>query len=249
MELSDSFKELDRRLKEYINNNIKDQQALNSLLSETQEALEKCENEKRSLKMLETKKEYRSDQEQNMNRQWKDIMKNLCNSFYEGNNQKINPIDCLKLIKHKKSVDCYDCLDAVKELLPDSLEILPEAFSSAKKHKDFNSDKIDQLFELLWKLGTNFRDRILQMTESGEEPRTCKAAKDIFGRRYSPQDGEYIIEYERKNLDIRQHLKIDSKGKKHGAEIASDNSCLRIHFAWHDKSKKVLIGHCGKHRG
>ncbi|MCY4332032.1 MAG: hypothetical protein OXC96_05965 [Cyanobacteria bacterium MAG CAR1_bin_15] len=70
-ELNSSFKELDKKLKEYINDNIKDYQALNSLLSEAQEALDKCENEKRSLKMLETEKEHRSKEQENMDRQWK----------------------------------------------------------------------------------------------------------------------------------------------------------------------------------
>lgn len=69
-----------------------------------------------------------------------------------------------------------------------------------------------------------------------------------FGRKYSPQGEKYVIEYKGKDVDMRQHLKIDSKGKTHGIETASDESCLRIHFAWHDESKKVLIGHCGKHR-
>ena len=99
------------------------------------------------------------------------------------------------------------------------MEILPQAFESATKHKDFNPDKIDQLFDLLRKLGTSFRDEMLKMKESGEGSlRTSQAAESVFGRKYSPQGKKYSIRYKEKDFNMRQHLKIDSKRRKNIVE-------------------------------
>ena len=242
-DFNDRFNQLDSNV-EILSEELRDHEK-SLKLSECEKSLKSL---KESIEDIKESKRKKQDQEQkDSERRWK-ITKNLCENFYTNDNsQKTSPIDYLKLIHANKSVKYSDCLDAAKKLLSHSLEILPEADKSAKEFKDFNSEKIDQLFELLWKLGTDFRDKMQEMKEDGEKPRTSKAA-EVFGRKYASQDDEYIIEYKGKPVDMRQHLKIDSKRKTHGKDKASDNSYLRIHFAWHDESKKVLISHCGKHR-
>ncbi|MYK86452.1 MAG: hypothetical protein F4025_08670 [Synechococcus sp. SB0669_bin_7] len=274
--VSNSVKEIDTELKGCINNSVNEltgtlgdkidnlktinsenEKALNDLDEKFSKSLEQCEDERKSLKMSVEEKEHRLKlQESNKDKQWK-IMKDLCKN--DKDNQKASPIDYLKLIKIKKSITCFDCLDAVGKLLSDSLEILPKAISSAREFEDFNSEKIDQLFELLWKLGTSFRDGMLQMKKSGEgSPRTSKVAKLIFGKeRYAEKEKDnkrFSIEYQGESIDMSQHLKIDRRSNQYQrpgtnkTTRKSDNSCLRIHFNWHDESKKVLIGHCGRHR-
>ena len=249
---NDRFNQLDSNVEILSEKLIKlkdDEQSLSDLDRELSTKLSKCEDEKKLLEKSVAESERNQEQKDlRDSKRWK-ITEDLCKSFYASDNsQKTSPIDYLKLIHANKSVKCSDCLDAAKKLLSHSLEILPEADKSAKEFKDFNSEKIDQLFELIWKLGTDFQDKMREMEEDGEKPRTFQAAKDVFGRKYASQDNEYIIEYKGEPVDMRQHLKIDSKRKTHGEEMASDNSYLRIHFAWHDESKKVLISHCGKHR-
>ncbi|MCY4332031.1 MAG: hypothetical protein OXC96_05960 [Cyanobacteria bacterium MAG CAR1_bin_15] len=169
-------------------------------------------------------------------------MKDLCNSFYESNNQKINLIDCLKLIKHKKSINCYDCLDAVRKLLPNSLEILQKAFDSAREIKRFQST--EQAFGLLFDLGTKFREAKLV------GKRDHDAGKIIFGEKYASNESETAksnrrakkertVSYKGTEEIVWQHLKIGNK--------ESPNCTLRIHFFWDQEDEKIVISHCGKH--
>ncbi len=247
VELNNSIKMLTSTLEKKIDNLRNENGALNDLEKEQEEfqnLLRKCEKEKESLnkEKLELQKILK-DQESDVDKQW-EIMKDNCKED-EKKNQKINPINYLKLIKSSKSVSCCDCLDAVKKLCPDSLEMLPEASDSAKAHKNFKS--INQLFEILWKLGTSFQEKMLKTQEDNKESRVSKAAEEIFGRKYAPTGSQCDVEYKGKKLHMSDHLKIDNKNKIRGKEKTPDNSCLRIYFSWDAESKKVLIGHCGKH--
>ena len=239
--------ELTSTLEKKIDNLRNENEALNDLEQEQekfQELLRKCEDEKGSLdkEKIELQKILK-DQESNIDKQWK-IMKDNCKED-EKKNQKINSINYLKLIKSSKSVSCYDCLNAIKKLLPDSLKILPEADKSAKDHEKFTN--IDQLFELLWKLGTDFQERmrpegsrsseIVQAVFSKGQYAPYSSKKNKGGKRKCP-----TVKYKGKTIEMDEHLKIGG-----GGEGAPENSCLRIHFSWDVESKKVLIGHCGKH--
>lgn len=244
----DSVNELTSTLEKKIDTLSNENEALNDLEQEQEkfrERLRKCEDEKELLneKKIELQKLLKN-QESNTNKQWK-IMKDQYKED-ERKNQKTSPINYLKLIKSSNCVNCYDCLDAVKKLCPDSLEVLPEADDSAKDHKNFKS--IDQLFKMLWKLGTTFQEKMLKAQKNKEELLNHKAGEEIFGRKYAPiGDKRCTVEYKGKILYMPEHLKIDNKNKIRGKERAPDNGCLRIHFSWDAESKKVVIGHCGKH--
>ena len=239
--------ELTSTLEKKIDNLRNENEALNDLEQEQekfQELLRKCEDEKGSLNKEKIGlQKILKDQESNIDKQWK-IMKDNCKED-EKKNQKINPINYLKLIKSSKSVSCYDCLNAIKKLCPNSLEILPEADKSAKDHEKFTN--IDQLFELLWKLGTDFQERMRP-----EGSRSSEIAQAVFSKgQYAPysskenKGGKHepaSVQYKGRTIKMHEHLKIgdDERG-------APENSCLRVHFSWDVESKKVLIGHCGKH--
>ncbi|MCY4174346.1 MAG: hypothetical protein OXF25_09875 [Cyanobacteria bacterium MAG CAR3_bin_5] len=220
MELNSSTKELDAKLQECVDSKIHELTNSQNDLANKIDGLDNNlktisqyidgENEK-ALNDLQQELSIRPEKCEDELKEYKDKMKNQLPKASAEEKDRLKDQESSKAIKHFK---CPDCLYAAKELLSDSLEILPQAFESATKHKDFNPDKIDQLFDLLRKLGTSFRDEMLKMKESGEGSlRTSQAAESVFGRKYSPQ------------------------GKKYS-----------IRFAWHDESKKVLIGHCGRHR-
>ena len=174
-------------------------------------------------------------------------MKNLCEEFYKSDQKKTSPINYLKLINASTSVKCSDCLDTVKKLCHDSLEVLPCADKSAKDHDDFQ--RIDQLFELLWKLGTDFQKKM----KTGEKSRTSTVGPDVFSGKYAPtvdtqskkDEDKYTFEYKGNDVFMPEHLKIDHN--REGPGKGSKSLYLRIHFYWDAKSQKVVIGHCGKH--
>jgi len=218
-----------------------DNKALNDLEQEVSGNLIRYKNENNSLReSLEEAKRKLKDQDSNKNDQW-EIMKDLCNKFYtsDKNSQKTNPIDYLKLIKATKSVECLDCLDAAGRLLPDSLTILPKALRSAEKHRDFKSEKIDQLFERIWKLGTELREKLKKGS------RTYEAVSGVFTQEQCALKGgkPVTVEYQGKTVEMHEHLKIDDAG----GNGAPKNSCLRIYFHWDNENEKVVIGYCGKH--
>ena len=258
--LSDNVKELDIQLEgrikgvseltgtlgNKIDNLSNNNKALNDLVLES---LEQFKSENKPVQASTTEEEPEPKYQKlnnNRDKQWK-IMESLCREFYKNDkkNQKISPSDCLQLINVSNSVNCYDCLTAVKKLLPDSLEVLPEADKSAKDHKKFTN--IDQLFELLWKLGTDFQEGMQR-----EESRSSEVAQAIFSKgQYAPHSSKEdkggkrkpaSVQYKGETMEMDEHLKIGG-----GGEGAPENSCLRIHFSWDVESKKVLIGHCGKH--
>ena len=235
--IKSDFTELSGNVINKIDNLSKDSKALNDLVLKSLE-----QNKPLQASTAEEEPESkRQKSNSNEDKQW-EIMEGLCRKFYENDekNQKIqsiSPLDCLQLITISNNVNCYNCLSAIKKLLPDSLEILPEADKSAKDHKKFTN--ISQLFKLLWKLGTDVQEKMRP-----EGARTSDAVKDTFTeKQYAPQGGKTaIVKYKNETKEMHEHLKIGG-----GGEGASENSCLRIHFLWVPESKKFVIGHCGKH--
>ena len=135
------------------------------------------------------------------------------------------------------------CLELVsEELCPGHLLVLDSAWSTADQAKGFEHG--DQLFELLWLLGTHYREQKL----AGAPDRI---AGQVFGSsNYAARESKTIennpqakrartFSYQGKNIEMWQHLKIGAKD--------SENRTLRIHFCWDEELGKVVIGHCGKH--
>lgn len=139
----------------------------------------------------------------------------------------------------------YDSLLLAKQAFADTLVILEEAERSAE---DFDSGSAEEVFDILralsvdlWQMyfgkdGTPqgdveeaFRSKTglaLSFTESSQTNKSAKL-KQLRERRY---DGRII--------DISPHVKGTSGTRKEK---------LRVHFAIDQKTRKIVIGHCGAH--
>jgi hypothetical protein len=126
-------------------------------------------------------------------------------------------------------------------LCTESFVVLDSAWNSAREAKGFEHG--DQLFELLWILGTDYREQKIAGAPdliAGQE----------FGNRYAARESNTTEDnpkarkartfiYKEEEIEMWQHLKIGAKD--------SINRTLRIHFNWDCNSGRVVIGHCGKH--
>jgi len=126
-------------------------------------------------------------------------------------------------------------------LCTESFVVLDSAWNSAREAKGFEHG--DQLFELLWTLGTDYRHQ--KITGAPD-----LIAGQEFGNRYAPRESSTTEDnpkarkartftYNGEEIEMWQHLKIGAKD--------SINRTLRIHFYWDSNSGRVVIGHCGKH--
>jgi hypothetical protein len=120
----------------------------------------------------------------------------------------------------------------------DRIEILPDAMASAKSSADFRLG--EQAFDLLWKLATDYW---VTVQEGGDVK-----ARAVFGSTYAAREKKFLTKSgtAKRTFDVKgeavfmeQHLRIGT------ADNTADT--LRIHFCWLPKSKKIVIGHCGRH--
>ena len=142
--------------------------------------------------------------------------------------QRLKPRDCLELVSG--------------ELCPGHLLVLDSAWSSADQARGFEHG--GQLFELVWLLATEFREKKL----AGAPDRI---AGQVFGSSsYAARESATTQEnprakrartfaYKGKTVVMWQHLKIGTKD--------SENRTLRLHFHWDGDLNQVVIGHCGRH--
>jgi len=149
----------------------------------------------------------------------------------------------LRTVASKERLKPKACLQLIsEELCPGSLLVLESAWNAAEQARGFEHG--GQLFELLWLLATDFRQRKLDGAPD-------MAAGQVFGANsYAPRESQTIernpqarrartFSYGGKSVEMWQHLKIGAKD--------SENRTLRIHFCWDQELAQVVIGHCGKH--
>lgn len=144
----------------------------------------------------------------------------------------------LRFFKNEAGV--ADQLQAISVLYPDAVYLLPSALRSAESADQF--EHLDQLRELLFKLVTEYRQSLIDGNGNNEASRA-------FGRNnFTTKESDNLsnkgriartFEYQGNSLVMEQHLKIGVKD--------SEAHCLRLHFHWDSVSKKIVIGHCGKH--
>lgn len=134
-----------------------------------------------------------------------------------------------------------DCIKAVAVLYPHRLVVLESAVASARKSKQFTAPR--KAFELLSKLGSEYYDALAA-------GRGDQEARQVFGKAYAPKESETVeknkracdlrtFEYNGKNIPMMSHLKIGVKDSK--------TETFRCHFTWDAESRRIVIGHCGKH--
>jgi hypothetical protein len=132
-------------------------------------------------------------------------------------------------------------LELAERICPDSFVVLESAWKSAEEAAGF--ERGERLFELLWRLGTSYREARLagQPDVAGIHVfGAAFAAKESNTTQNSPKAMRWRrFDYNGKEVVMAQHLKIS------GGD--STNRTLRIHFHWDPEAGRVVIGHCGKH--
>ena len=137
----------------------------------------------------------------------------------------------------------YESLSLFDRLWPTRAVVLPEAYDSAKEYGQGSAVETWKLLTaiatVLWRLkfeenaGGNLTRRFQDETSieiARTELKLTKANADFMHLRQRRYNGKVI--------DITPHVK--GKGN-------SKFDPLRIHFAFDDDNRKIVIGHCGRH--
>jgi hypothetical protein len=136
-------------------------------------------------------------------------------------------------------------LQLVSLLNEDRVEVLPDAFVSAKKSDALSNVARKKLCKLVQTLlgpyfddlagkkgdavaKQNFNENSFAATESEstQSNKKCRDARTF----YDASGNSYVM---------WAHLKVGNS--------ESPQDTIRLHFAWDPKKKKIIIGHCGKH--
>lgn len=134
-----------------------------------------------------------------------------------------------------------DGLKVISLLFPERIVILESAWKSARDAAEFKGPR--RAFELLHRLCTGYWEALAAGKSDGE-------ARAIFGNAFSAKESETVegnkraralrtFSYKGKPHEMMMHLRIGNK--------PSVAETFRAHFEWDADSKKVVLGHCGKH--
>jgi len=132
-------------------------------------------------------------------------------------------------------------LEVLEDQFSHRLVILPTARQSARAAEKFRHRR--RLAQVLLKLVTEYWTE-LQMGHGDVD------ARKVLGEYYAAHESETVANtprlrrartflYEGRNLYMSQHLKI---GVKDGVA-----ETIRVHFAWYEPSRMIVIGHFGEH--
>ncbi len=146
----------------------------------------------------------------------------------------------LQLAARKQEPTPLECIDALARAFGDRCVVLDTARDSAKQMPPFRHGR--KLLQLLLTLVTDYRDQLMNGGDA--------EARRLFGNHYAAKESSTvngnaelrshrIFRHEGRDIEMFQHLKIGAK--------ADQQKTIRIHFAWDGGSKRIVIGHCGKH--
>ena len=147
----------------------------------------------------------------------------------------------LRLAAGRDEPNPLDCIEIIERLYGDRCTVLESARSSAKKMKGFVNGRY--LFDLLERLVTTYRDRLMKRGDS--------AARRVFGRgEYAAKESKSVManpmmrrqrtfNYDGAQVEMFRHLKLG---------VADDpTQTIRVHFHWDGDRNRVVIGYCGEH--
>lgn len=134
------------------------------------------------------------------------------------------------------------CVRIIATAFPDRVVVLDDAYSSAKKAREFRQQ--GKLASLLLRLATDYYSALVD-GKGDAEASTC------FGEAFAAKESETTMSnarakkertfrYAGEDLVMWPHLKIGVK--------ESVAETIRVHFAWVPESKRIVIGWCGEHR-
>jgi len=133
------------------------------------------------------------------------------------------------------------CLRLIDRLFSDRIDILPEAWQSARAAAAFKYGP--RLFGLLYTLATEYWGAL-------EAGRPDSEARTHLGAAYAAKESETVesrkearsrrtFEYRGRDILMLKHLKIGVKD--------SAAETIRVHFEWMPEEAVIVIGHCGPH--
>ncbi len=147
----------------------------------------------------------------------------------------------LELAARKEEPSPLECIDAIARASGERCIVLASARESAADMDQFRHGR--KLLRLLRLLVTDYRDRL--MANGDAEARQVFSANDYAAKESATVMGNRklkrarIFRHRDRDIEMFQHLKIGRK--------ADQRQTLRVHFAWDGESRRIVIGHCGKH--
>ena len=136
-------------------------------------------------------------------------------------------------------------LNTIKTTMSDEIILTSSAFKSAKEHPHYRyPERVLEAFEMLKKSHDKFRsisgknmkiDYSKILRKSGMNFEIANGESKSTMNKYPLSR---TFKHNGKDVQMLPHIKI-GKG--------SDDETVRIHFIFDSKSKKFIIGHCGKH--
>lgn len=210
-------------------------------LSQLSGELEQAQQEKESLEfsLLESEE------------QVQDLEKQIKQSAYANSQRSDLPADLTKdeeivglLIKvaaDAKGPTPEECLNLLAKVYPKRLIVLPSAIESARQVSSFTQNR--RLLDMLSRLVTEYLPAYL---ESGDAVARSTFTNNEFAARESDtvvNSKQYrayrVFDVDGHEVEMLKHLKVG---------VADDpKSTIRVHFEVDQKSKRLVIGHCGVH--
>lgn len=145
----------------------------------------------------------------------------------------------LRMALNPDRASLSDLLILIQIAYPTRIVVLPEAFKSARESSDFRHPA--EALSLLHRLAGPYADALASNKPDSE-------AKRCFGySEYAANEGQIATRgrrlrtfvYDTEPVEMLRHVKF---GNSEGTA-----TCLRIHFHWDGKNRKLVIGHCGRH--
>ncbi len=135
-----------------------------------------------------------------------------------------------------------EALRLVNALFADRIVVLETAFESAKESDRHGFRQGGKAVELLIKLCTDYWTALRE--GQGDQQARASFGKNVFAAKEAESlsnDGKRrrTFNYLGRDVIMEKHLKYGVKD--------SAAETLRIHFEWFAESKRIVIGHCGKH--
>jgi len=151
-----------------------------------------------------------------------------------------SPENAIDMIIQERKPTVSECLVLLKSVYPDRIVLLPSALDSAQDHIHFQETA--RFMNLLYKLGGEYYDILIEKGDS--------EARKVLGNGYAPTESdttkgnpkavrERTFHYNGQDITMFQHLKIGIKD--------SSIDSIRLYFEWDADTRKIVIGHCGRH--
>lgn len=149
--------------------------------------------------------------------------------------------DLIRVAAHSKGPTPEECLNLLSKVYPKRLVVLHSAIESAREVCSFAQNR--RLLDMLNRLVTEYLPAYMQ---GGDTAARSTFTNNEFAARESDtvtKSKKYLayrkFDFDGQEVEMLKHLKVG---------VADDQkSTVRVHFEIDQESKRVLLGHCGKH--